>query len=283
MDARRLLACAVATAVLAACGSTQESGSRTVTVELADRPFRLHIPAAYDDEDSAALVVLLHGYRSSGAEQESYFQLTPESERHGFLYAMPDGTTAANGNRFWNASPACCDFDGTGVDDSTYLSELITTVEAQYTVNRVYLVGHSNGGFMAYRMACDHADQITAIVSLAGAATGCTPARPVSVLQIHGTDDRVIAYAGGANGGQPYPSVDASLAQWRRIDGCGDQNEQPGPMNLDAEVPGAETTVTTYTCAAGTRVELWSVAGGSHVPGLTGEFATAVTDFLERT
>jgi membrane protein implicated in regulation of membrane protease activity len=57
------------------------------------------------------------------------------------------------------------------VDDSTYLHRLLDAVKSAYRVDptRVYFVGHSNGGFMAYRMACEHATEITAIVSLAGA------------------------------------------------------------------------------------------------------------------
>ena len=52
------------------------------------------------------LIVLLHGYTSSGAGQEGYFKLTPEAEKRGFLYATPDGTQDTRGNRFWNATDA---------------------------------------------------------------------------------------------------------------------------------------------------------------------------------
>ena len=49
---------------------------------------------------------------------------------------------------------------------------------------------------MAHRMACDHADAIAAIVSIAGATflnpDDCAPSEPVSVLQVHGTNDAVI-------------------------------------------------------------------------------------------
>lgn len=75
-------------------------------------------------------------------------------------------------NRFWNASDACCDFYHTGTDASGYLHQLLETVKSRYPVDpdRVYLIGHSNGAFIAYRMACEHAADVTAIVSLAGAA-----------------------------------------------------------------------------------------------------------------
>ena len=106
--------------------------------------------------------MLLHGYTSSGQEQEAYLKFAPEADRRGVLYATPDGTTDARNNRFWNATDACCNLYGSTVDDCAYLVDLIKAVSAQYTVDtqRVYLVGHSNGAFMSFRMACDHADVI---------------------------------------------------------------------------------------------------------------------------
>lgn len=287
-------------AFIAACGSTPAGGTsltteatngsgQTVTINVVGRPFQLHVPASYRPGTKVALVMLLHGYSSSAAEQEGYFQLTAESERRGFLYAMPDGTIDADGNRFWNATTACCDFHAAGVDDSAYLNQVLSAVAASYAVDarRVFLIGHSNGGFMAYRMACDHADVITAIVSLAGAMTAdasqCQPSRPVSVLQIHGTSDQAIRFDGGTYTTGTYPSVATTLTTWRHIDGCDDTADTSlPPMDLDADRPGPETTVTAYRsgCRAGTRVELWTITHGSHVPSLTANFAPDVIDFL---
>jgi polyhydroxybutyrate depolymerase len=293
--------------VLAACGSTPdpapaplEQPSPTpgaarpvapgpVTIDLDGRPFQLHVPESYDPADPAPLVVLLHGYTSSANIQEGYFRLTAESEARGFLYARPDGTIDGRGDQFWNATDACCDFYRSGVDDSAYLSRLIDTVAASYAVDpaRVYLVGHSNGGFMAHRMACDHAAQIAAIVSLAGAATAdpaqCAPQRGVSVLQIHGTSDETISFDGGANAGNPYPSVAETMALWRDRNGCSERvDSSAAPLDLDSTKPGAETVVTRYPdgCRDGSVVELWSITDGGHVPVLTGDFAPAVMDFL---
>jgi polyhydroxybutyrate depolymerase len=290
------LLAALLLALVAACDSTPDpedaqvptgAPGETITVDLDDRPFRLHVPASHDGSP-APLVVLLHGFTSSSTEQESYFRLEAESDRRGFLYALPDGTTDPDGEQFWNATDACCDFHRTEVDDSGYLRRLIDTVAASYPVDtaRVYVVGHSNGGFMAYRMACEHAEVVTAIVSLAGAATNdpsqCTPERPVSVLQIHGTNDTTIPFDGGANFGRRFPSVEVMLAMWRDLNGCGDEAGTSESLDLDSSVAGAETTVTTYAtgCRDTSRVELWSIADGSHVPRLTADFAPAVVDFL---
>jgi polyhydroxybutyrate depolymerase len=301
MTAKRWLVAALVVAFVASCDSTprgisnspaaQPPGAvgKTHTVNLDDRPFQLHVPSSYDAAAKTPLVVLLHGYTSSAAQQEGYFKLTAESERRGFLYAMPDGTQDRQGRRFWNATAACCDFAGSGVDDSAYLSKLLDTVKASYSVDpgRVYFVGHSNGGFMAYRMACEHSDQITAIVSLAGAAASdaasCAPKAAVSVLQIHGTADRTILFDGGANAGRPYPSVAATLESWRGHNGCAAQvDTSTAPIDLDSRLPGPETAVTAYRadCRDATQVQLWSIQDGGHIPALTPEFPRAVTDFL---
>jgi polyhydroxybutyrate depolymerase len=283
--------------LLAACDAPRRTGvpaeptrtaGSTVTVNLDDRPFQLHVPRGYDPARKAPLVVLLHGYQASAAVQEGYFKLTAESDRRGFLYAMPDGTQNGEGKRFWNATEACCDFYGSGVDDSGYLHRLLDRVKSRYAVDttRVYFVGHSNGGFMAYRMACEHATEVTAVVSLAGAmaadAARCAPARPVSVLQIHGTADQTILFAGGSTS-RPYPSVATTLGRWRQYDGCTDQTDPAtAPLDLDSSLAGAETTVTVYRagCRNGTQVGLWSIKDGGHIPALTASFAPAVVDFL---
>jgi polyhydroxybutyrate depolymerase len=291
---RRWLLVAVLVSSVTACGSTADDEpaagrAGTRTIKLDDRPFRLHVPRTYDPARKAPLVVLLHGYTSNAADQESYFKLTAESDRRGFLYAMPDGTKDREDKRFWNATAACCDFYRSGVDDSGYLSRLIDAVGASYSVDaaRVYLVGHSNGGFMAYRMACEHSTQVSAIVSLAGAmnydTASCTPERPVRVLQIHGTADDTIEFEGGANGSNPFPSAAVTVDTWRRLNGCGARADtSAAPLDLDTTLSGAETTVTRYTagCRDGREVELWTIKDGGHVPQLSEDFAPAVIDFL---
>ena len=262
----------------------------TVTLEVDGRPFRLYVPSSYDGATPAPLVIGLHGYTSHSAELESYFRLAPHAEERGFLYALPDGTTDRGGDQFWNATNACCDLYGSGVDDSTYLSNLIEHVKASYAVDadRVFLVGHSNGGYMSHRRACEHADQITAIASLAGVLwadpSRCRPSRPVSVLQIHGTADEIVDYRGGVfSGGRAYPGAEETVAQWRALNGCSEAADtSTPPLDLDDAVREAETVVTVYAdgCRDGSRVALWSMEGSYHVPRLNDAFAPAVLDFL---
>lgn len=293
----RLLAAALLVIATAAACSTSSPDDDTpspggstsgVTLDLDGRPFRLHVPSGHDPATKMPLVVLLHGYTSNSTEIEDYFQLAGEADRRGFLVALPEGTVDARKDRFWNATTSCCDFYRSGVDDSGYLRRLLDTVAAKYPVDpaRVYFAGHSNGGFMALRMACEHADRITAVVSLAGAATAdptqCRPSRPVTVLQIHGTADRTIFYAGG-HPSRPYPSAEGTVAMWRDLNGCADRLDTSAPpLDLDSTLDGAETTISSWHegCRDGTRAELWTIQDAGHIPALGPGFPTALADFL---
>jgi hypothetical protein len=121
---------------------------------------------------TTAGTVCLYTHTARPAQmQESYFQLAATASFNGMLYADPDETTDPNGIMFWNATNSCCDLFHRGVDDSAYIASIIADVKSTVAVDpkRIFVVGHSNAGFMAYRMACNHAGDIAAIVSLAGA------------------------------------------------------------------------------------------------------------------
>jgi len=252
------------------------------------RPFDVFVPTTYSTSTAMPLVILLHGYGASGAAQEAYFKLQALAEQRGFLYVHPDGTKDPGGSRFWNATDACCNLFGATVDDSAYLTSIIDHVQAKYSVDpkRIFLIGHSNGGFMSYRMACDHADMIAAIVSLAGATfadtSACKPSEPVSVLEIHGDADHTINYDGASIAGHTYPGAKTTVSTWASFDGCDPALRSVGPkLDLEAKIAGAETSQSAFNgCRSGSAVELWTVAGGGHIPPLSATFPSDVIDFL---
>ena len=253
------------------------------------RPYELYVPTGYHAGTPTPLVLMLHGYSANATLQEIYFQLEPGAEAHGFLYARANGTVDGVGNHFWNATDACCNLGHSTVDDVAYLRAVIDDVAARYTVDpkRVFVVGHSNGGFMSHRLACDLADKVAAVVSFAGATYAdpgqCNPSQPVSVLEIHGTADLVIGYNGGRVVGADaaYPAATTTASIWRSKNGCtGTANG--GRLNLIADVIGDETRTERGTgCVAGGAVELMTMVGGGHVsPLVQPDFRDAVWGFF---
>lgn len=262
------------------------------SVDLGRGPVPVTVPAGYDPGVPTPLIVLLHGYTSNGAGQDRYMGFGSIADDYRFLLVAPDGTreTAGDRARFWNASEACCNFQGSEVDDVDYLMRLIDQVASEWNVDplRVHLVGHSNGGFMSYRMAREHPGTIAAIASLAGAEASGTPtppASPVSILQIHGTDDEVIEYQGGTIGKRDpirYPSARTTVGRWASWNGCEGAGVGREMRDLDASLPGHETGALVFVagCAPGGDVALWTISGGGHSPPLSDDFAAQVVEWL---
>lgn len=300
------LVCASVGATLSACGSdapvdrAQPSASAPTTPPItqstvpptvpASRPVDIHVPPGYDPATPAPLLVMLHGYGASGAIEEAYLGLTATTDARGMLYVYPDGTENPVGKRFWNATDACCAPEGSTVDDSAYISAVIARAKADYNVDprRVFIVGHSNGGFMAYRMACDHADDVAAIVSIEAATFAdpaeCRPSQAVAALEVHGTADDTILYGGGATsaGGAPYPGAVATAEAWARLDGCATTPDDPAPSPRAIVNDLAPATVASYSsgCAPGGHAELWTQPGGVHIPPWNPTFREQIIDFL---
>jgi polyhydroxybutyrate depolymerase len=298
----RWLALALAAAPLlavAACSTcTQTSDGRTPgqrgrTTYGGSRPATLVLPPDHDPRRPTALLVLLHGYGSSAADLADYLGVHQLAARQRFLVIAPDGTPDSVGHRFWNATDVCCNFDRRAVDDVAYLTGLVRDIGADHALDRrhIHVLGHSNGGFMAYRLACSPATPFSAIVSIAGAmpldARLCKPTAPVRVLQIHGDGDRVVLYAGGDNlldrGGPTYPGAEASVQRWAAHNACKGARQAARLIDLDASLDGAETAVSSFAeCPPGGDVQLWAIRRGTHVPAFSPESLRLVWEWLAK-
>jgi polyhydroxybutyrate depolymerase len=265
-----------------------------------DRPVTVHVPSSYDASRPHPLLILLHGYTGDGRDVDDYFDLRPAADARGFVYAAPDGTIDRDGNRFWNATDTCCDAGGIGTDDVGYLAGVVAEIQDTVAIDpkRIYALGHSNGGFMAYRLACDRSELFAAIVSLAGVTyadpADCAPSAPVSVVQIHGTADDTIRYEGGslpdfeyASGkAPPYPGAETTAKTWAAYDGCRTTSTAlDAKVDVDAELTSgtdpAETSVAEWTgCTSGATVQLWTIPNGGHAPTISASFADTVLGFL---
>jgi polyhydroxybutyrate depolymerase len=261
------------------------------------RPAALKVPERYTEAQQYPLIIELHGRGSDAAGVESYFGMGALADRNDVFVIAPDGTLDSpppptEPASFWNATDGCCNLYGSEVDDVAYLRSLICHTQAHYSIdrNKVFIIGGSNGAFMAHRMACDASDLVTAIIALAGVTwndpTRCRPLYPVSVLQIHGTADTVVPYDGAAAlFPGPSPSAPATYEMWAALDHCSGP-DVVGPLgDFDTSVPGNETSPVWKplggTCQS--AVQLWTIGGGGHGPSISWSTRQLFIDWFRAT
>eukprot|EP00854_Cymbomonas_tetramitiformis_P031603 gene31603-39793_t len=176
----------------------------TTLGETLGRSARTLLPEGYaENADPIPLVVALHGYTQDAARMESLIRGPHFVDALRFVLILPNGLKDTAGKRYWNATQDCCNFYKADVDDVGYVKGLISEARTAYSIdpNRVYVFGFSNGAFMAHRLACELSHELAGIVSIAGSSVPtvdeCQPAKPLSILNIHGDQDEIILYAGG--------------------------------------------------------------------------------------
>jgi polyhydroxybutyrate depolymerase len=250
-----------------------------------DRSTSVELPIGYSENDPAPLLLDLHGFMGDGLSQQRFSRLSNTARENGFVYAAPDGSRNSNGDQYWNASKACCNFDRTDIDDVAYLKSLIDEISKKVAIDpkRIYMFGHSNGAFMSYKFACTYPDTVAAIVGVAGAmdvvGNECAISSPVSVLEIHGTADSVIGFTGGAIAGNSYTSVEQTVDIWRKLDKCVGTPIAKENIDIDESLDGAETKVFESTCTNST-VTSWQIVDGVHGPAFSGTFPKAIIEWL---
>jgi polyhydroxybutyrate depolymerase len=220
------------------------------------------------------VVIFLHGLGGSGADTLADPAIRAWAEQGRIFLVAPDGTLDRQGRRFWNAGGACCNFDRRPVDDLARLETLIDYWRQRPDIDpaRVYVVGFSNGGFMAHRLACWMDDRLAAVVSVAGAGRmrdeACAVSTSLAIVEAHGDADPIVRYEGGrvfdSRELDPHPSAPDTIRDWAaRLDCPARLAPRTTTADLDPRLPGAETKLESHRCPRGVA-ELWTVHGGEH-------------------
>jgi polyhydroxybutyrate depolymerase len=242
-----------------------QSGGRT-------RNYSVHTPANYNSATRWPLVLVIHGRLGTGAGMARIAHFDEFADSNGIIAVYPDGV-----DHSWADGRGTSPAERKGVDDVAFFAALLDKLEASYSIDpsRVYATGLSNGGFMSYDLACNLAARVVAVAPVAATfsvplSQQCHPARPISVLAIHGTDDPIVPYAGGdmkrGSGGMILSAKDSAKA-WARLDGC---STNPAQDTLPAKSSeGLDTHREIYSgCQQNAAVALYSVVGGGHTwPG----------------
>ena len=108
-----------------------------------DRPATLILPESTQKANPIPLIIFLHGYGGSGSEYDSFLGLSKNVDSLDYPLLLPVGTANSEGNRFWNATPACCDFENSGIDDAGYLADLVDEAIATAPIDsrEIYFYG----------------------------------------------------------------------------------------------------------------------------------------------
>ena len=233
------------------------------------RSYRLYKPAIYSGTTARPLIINMHGYTSNASDQQLYTNFKPIADTANFLMVYPNGTYNS-GQRYWNAG-----ISSSGVDDIGFISHLIDSLKLQFNINsnRIYATGMSNGGYMSNTLACELSTKITAIASVTGSmfttqygfyGSACHPTRPIPYMQVHGTADPTVPYAGNT-GSLPIDSV---VKYWVRKNVC---NTTPTFSNVPNTNTSDGCTAEHYIYNGGklgSTVELYKIIGGQHTwPG----------------
>jgi poly(3-hydroxybutyrate) depolymerase len=221
--------------------SEVEAAMQSVWAETAlpgDNPasYLIHVPEQLPP-GPVPLVVTVHGLAGNAKQHLSQTHWTEIADREGFLVAAP------NGRRSWDNSQ--------GSADVAFIRDVVADVRARDCVDdrRIYITGHSNGGFMTHRLACESGDLFAAGASYAAgdvsgfphespcAANGVghdgrpiTGFRQVPLALWHGTADGIVAYQGGRRGLRGWlerydcdtvtPRVDDVFGGWEHYGSC---------------------------------------------------------------
>ena len=251
------------------------------------RTYLGHVPPGYSPETPLPLVVVIHGAfdTAEGIERVSGFSRL--ADREGFIVLYPNGMGILGLLQHWNAGHCCGKAADDHVDDVGFVAATIEDVCARLSVDRdrVYMVGFSNGGMLAYRFAAERGDLLAAVAPMAASIAGRPsadrpewripePVRPVSVIPMHGLLDDDVTYEGGISrhrgGTRTYWPVEESVGFWVTRNGC---KSPPATRTL---YEGRIVLKSWTDCANNTEVAFYLITEWGHVwPG--GPFTAALT------
>ncbi len=202
------------------------------------------------------VVVLMHGRFMTADQILGYTRLA--SSVGAAIIIAPQGY-----ERSWNAGGCCGPAWKVNVNDVAFVVAALDSTFSSTPMadrSRVFAVGFSNGGRMAYRLACDMPGVFTGFAAVeAVPVVPCSSMHPVSVTVVAQQNDPLLTTNSGAApkriDGTTEPTLPVELARLRALDGCGSS----------AQVAKAGVSViTTWSCGSGTALRYVWYPGGRH-------------------
>tara|TARA_B100000287_G_scaffold294898_2_gene278204 strand:- start:2067 stop:2981 length:915 start_codon:yes stop_codon:yes gene_type:complete len=229
-----------------------------------DRDYILYIPSSYEENSSFPIVFNLHGGDMTARQQmENVSDMRSLADTENFILVYPQSTIDDNGVPIWNLGGE--NSKATDIDDVGYISHLIDEISNFYStdLDRIYVTGFSNGGYLSFEIACKLSNRIAAFASVAGhmfidTFNNCSPSHPTPFISINGTEDN---YQGI---GFYYLSVENSNNYWINFN---NNDATPIIINIEDINSADGSTVEYYSWKNGNNgveVDHYKVIGGGH-------------------
>jgi polyhydroxybutyrate depolymerase len=221
---------------------------------------------------SAPIVVVLSGAAATVSDEIPRDHLVPyvNADKDELVYPVPIKES-------WNAIGCCDGAAAENVNDVGFLEALVPRIDPGHA-RPIYVVGYSNGGRLAYRMACTDPGLFDGMVAVkADPMPGCVVTKPQNVLVFSSLNDKYVPYKPGEKGLETPPAT-VQIARLQTDLKCSSKptTAKHGGMTLSA-----------WSCEDGKRLQ-WALyqSGGHDFPSPTASTPGAnqlIWSFITRT
>lgn len=229
-----------------------------------ERRALVHLPPG--GGKGAPLVLVLHGYGGEPEGMKDWTGLDSLADLAGMAVCYPEGLMDSRGMRHWNAG-----FAWTDVQDVAFFDELVDLLVEEFSLDasKTFVSGMSNGGFMAYTLACERPERYRAVASVTGTMSPmtwstCELSDMPPTLQFSGLKDNTVPYDGRVT----FPQFASETSTFRLFESMA-EGQEVKQMSLDTLRglnPGWGPVVRRqFRRADGDlRLELWTYENGPH-------------------
>ncbi len=233
------------------------NGQYTLTHDGLVREYYVSYPE--DANEPCPLIINMHGFGSNALDQQSYSEMDDIALDQNIVVVYPEGI-----NNAWNVG---ANWDATSADDIGFISSLIDSVAEDFNIDldRVYACGMSNGGYMAYELACELSDKIAAFGSVTGnfllnTDQTCVDSREIPIIHFHGTNDLVVPYFYSWDASM---FVEEAIEYWRNVNNL-DSVLVESISDFDSTDNTTVEKFTYYNTVSATQFIHFKVISGGH-------------------
>jgi len=199
------------------CNNSEFQGYQTIELGTSQREYILYLPTSYNEDNPTPLIINFHGFGGCVSEFISNTGISDsglnvEADLNNFIVAYPQGITRQKGAPEWD--PGNNGSQNINENDIYFVEQLIADIDAAHNIdlNRIYATGYSNGGMMAYGLACQLSNRIAAVGIMSGVMLpdDCNIDESTSIIHFHGISDDVLP----VQGNQEYQSIPSIVEFW---------------------------------------------------------------------